>query len=316
MNPPTKKFKPGSHLFHENDRSRELYIIQSGNVRVYRTQNNREVELAVLGKGSVLGEMALIDGRPRSASARALDECTVSIIDADLFHSRVKGVPNWFMTIAKMTSQKIRNANRLLQSIGGGKHGINIILALYYQFCQYGERIDYAKTKRTLSRLLDTSEQNIVRICEFLATHGFVEYSGTGVRLADKIRLADYCDFLRLYLQKTFERSATPSHAVYELVLAISRTCLDAPDSEGSRATIAIEGEEFWDLISEINITKNHHEAVTFLEGNGMVTFKRKEGKTASNDDNPYAGITIMIAAAAVRQWSLFFTFNGIIPAL
>ena len=152
MNPQTKLFKTGVHLFHENDRSRELYVIQSGNVKVYRTQSGREVELAVMGKGSVLGEMALIDGRPRSASAKALDECTVSIIDADVFHNRIKGVPPWFMTIIKMTCQKIRNANRLLQSMGGGRHGFNIILAIHYQFARDGGTLDYSKTKRILAR--------------------------------------------------------------------------------------------------------------------------------------------------------------------
>ena len=47
MKPLTKTFKSGMHLFHENDRSRELYIIQAGNVKVYRQINGREVEIAV-----------------------------------------------------------------------------------------------------------------------------------------------------------------------------------------------------------------------------------------------------------------------------
>ncbi|MFW6221645.1 MAG: cyclic nucleotide-binding domain-containing protein [Fibrobacterota bacterium] len=67
---PIKPTKKGTHLFHDNDFSRELYTIQSGAISVYRAISNRGIQLAVLKKGSVLEEITLIYSKPRSASAR------------------------------------------------------------------------------------------------------------------------------------------------------------------------------------------------------------------------------------------------------
>jgi CRP/FNR family cyclic AMP-dependent transcriptional regulator len=318
MNPQTKLFKTGVHLFHENDRSRELYVIQSGNVKVYRTQSGREVELAVMGKGSVLGEMALIDGRPRSASAKALDECTVSIIDAGVFHDRIKGVPPWFMTIIKMTCQKIRNANRLLQSIGGGRHGFNIILAIHYQFAREGGTLDYSKTKRILARLLGNSEQSITRIAEFLVRHGFIECSGNTIVLVDKRRMADYCDFLRLHIQKTYDHGNPPSRAAKDLIVSIAGRVPGSTDMQDGKTSIETEGEALWDIISELQLEKTWKEVFAFIEGNSIARLSRREGeeKAAKEESNPLASVKVVIDKALLRQWHLYCFFNEILPEL
>jgi CRP/FNR family cyclic AMP-dependent transcriptional regulator len=318
MNLQTKLFKPGMHLFHENERSRELYVIQSGNVKVYRTQSGREVELSVLGKGSVLGEMALIDGRPRSASAKALDECTVSIIDADVFHDRIKGVPPWFMTIIKMTCQKIRNANRLLQSMGGGRFGFNIILAIHYQFARHGETLDYRNTKRTSALLLGTSEQNITRISEFLEKHGFIERDGNAIIQVDKQRMTDYCDFLRLYIQKTFDRGNPPAQAAKDLIVSLAYRVSGSNDLQDSETSLEMEGEAVWDIIAELQLEKTWKDAFAFFEGNSIARLSRREGeeKEAKEGQNPLAGIKVVIDTTLLRQWQLYCSFNEIIPEL
>jgi CRP/FNR family cyclic AMP-dependent transcriptional regulator len=314
MNPQIKIFQPGAHLFHENDRSRELYIVQSGNIRVYRTQNNREVELSVLGKGAVLGEMALIDGRPRSASAKALDECSVAIVDADSFLNRIKGVPSWFLTIIKMTCQKIRNANRLLQSMGGGRHGANILLALYYQFARWGETLDYARTKRELTRLLGASEQNVVRMCDFLVKHGFVECAGEKIVLADKKRFSDYCDFLRLHIQKAYDRATIPSRDTQAFLCAFAEAYPDAVSSQG---TARVSGEDIEDLVKEMHLGKAVKEIISFLENNGLVTLKKNEGPDGEGGGtDPFSGSEVTISTAVMRQWCLYCAFNEMTPAL
>ncbi len=93
MKPITKIFKPGSYLFRENDRSRELFIIQSGTVNVCEKNGAHGIKLAQLSKGAVLGEMSLIDGKPRSASAKAIDECTSIIIYSETFFNNISEVP-------------------------------------------------------------------------------------------------------------------------------------------------------------------------------------------------------------------------------
>lgn len=67
-------------LFNEGDRAREMFILLAGNVSIFkRLSNAREECLATLAPGALVGELALIDGQPRSASAR------ISGGDASLF---------------------------------------------------------------------------------------------------------------------------------------------------------------------------------------------------------------------------------------
>ena len=88
MKPLLKKYKAGTILFHENDHSRELYIIQTGKVKIYRMIGKHEMQLTVLGEGSVLGEMALIDGEPRSASAKVIEDSDLIQLDSETLMKR------------------------------------------------------------------------------------------------------------------------------------------------------------------------------------------------------------------------------------
>lgn len=64
-------FRAGDVIIREGAEADAAYLIESGRVAVYRTVDGREVALATLGEGDIFGEMALVDGRPRSASVRA-----------------------------------------------------------------------------------------------------------------------------------------------------------------------------------------------------------------------------------------------------
>lgn len=321
MNLQTKTIRAGTHLFHENERSRQLYIIQTGSVKVYRRLNGREVELAILGKGAVLGEMALIDGRPRSASARALDDGAVIVVDADAFHERIKGVPPWFLTLIKMTCQKIRNANRLLQSMGGGRHGINIILALFYEFCRAGETLDAAAAGRRLQKILGVSEESVGRIYAFLRQHGFIEFAPPSIRIVDTARYADYGEFLRLFIQKYFERQAPVSEQVRTFILELVKQvpALQKTGKDESAET-SLDGGALWGIIESVRCGAGFRNVLDPLESCGVLSVAKQE--TPENrppeekGKNPIADSVFKINNALVRQWFLYFTFNRMIPVL
>jgi len=81
------RFTAGERIFDEGDVSDLLYVIESGTVLVFRPAKGARTEypVAELGPGQTLGELALIDGAPRSLSARAETDCRLTILDpADL----------------------------------------------------------------------------------------------------------------------------------------------------------------------------------------------------------------------------------------
>ncbi len=71
-------FAPGDLLFVEGDRSHNVYVCLEGRVRVFLTMpSGRELLVGIKMPGDEFGELSALDGRPRSASAAAIERTTV-----------------------------------------------------------------------------------------------------------------------------------------------------------------------------------------------------------------------------------------------
>lgn len=82
-------FAPGDRIFTEGDAPDVAFLIESGRIEVWASQGARRLTLSYLGAGEILGEMAVIDRAPRSASADALTEVVVTEIRADQLRERL-----------------------------------------------------------------------------------------------------------------------------------------------------------------------------------------------------------------------------------
>ncbi|HEX3019758.1 MAG TPA: Crp/Fnr family transcriptional regulator [Chitinispirillaceae bacterium] len=310
MKPLSKTIKSGMHLFHQNDRSRELYIIQSGEIKIYRISNGKEIELATLGKGSVLGEMALIDGKPRSASARAITDCVVIRIDAEKFHEKIKDVPPWFMSIIKMTSQKIRRANCRLQNISSEHQGVNIIIALYYLFKRFdpsGNGMQIYTLQSRLITLLGVTHQKIVQILDFLYNSGFINIKDDSVFMVDSSRYKEYCEFLRLLLRKGFEKASPFPRQLSELILTLPDKI---PDIIQSYCEVTeIEESVFIEYCAKINLSDNFHSVLMQLRDNNLLSFSKKAEDATS-------AFLIKISNTEWKRCYLYEKYRNLKPVL
>ncbi|MEM7524432.1 MAG: cyclic nucleotide-binding domain-containing protein [Pseudomonadota bacterium] len=84
-----RSFAAGDFLFQEGDPGDEAYLIKVGSVEISRRQGNRETSLATVGRGAIIGEMALIDDQPRMASAKAVEAVEATVIPKDGFKQRL-----------------------------------------------------------------------------------------------------------------------------------------------------------------------------------------------------------------------------------
>jgi CRP/FNR family transcriptional regulator, cyclic AMP receptor protein len=90
----TRRFRRGEVLFHEGDPGDALFIVASGAVKVVvPSEDGDEAILATLRRGDFLGELALLDGAPRSASAIALEATETLALPRDRFHALVDSEP-------------------------------------------------------------------------------------------------------------------------------------------------------------------------------------------------------------------------------
>jgi CRP/FNR family cyclic AMP-dependent transcriptional regulator len=109
-------FLVGDEIFAEGDAGRALWIIEAGNVEVYKTiRGNVDRVLATFAPGSVFGEMSFLDGSRRSASARATEPTNVLMLEREAFdrvaeeHPRVAAT--FFGGLATVMAQRLRMTN-------------------------------------------------------------------------------------------------------------------------------------------------------------------------------------------------------------
>lgn len=75
------EFNKGQVIFREGQTAKHAYLIRSGKVAIYKDVNGRKVFVAFMVPGQILGEMAIITGEPRSASAEAAEFCELLVMD-------------------------------------------------------------------------------------------------------------------------------------------------------------------------------------------------------------------------------------------
>ncbi len=114
----TKRILPkGEVLFEEGDRSTEMYIIGFGAVEVYRKIGQDHITLATLRRGDFLGEMALLEGLPRSASARAVQDTSLEVIDSRAFTELIRQSPELPIRMIRKYAFRLRRMNARVEQL-------------------------------------------------------------------------------------------------------------------------------------------------------------------------------------------------------
>jgi CRP-like cAMP-binding protein len=88
-------FGPGAVIFEQGDRGDRLYIVKSGVLEILATpvDGSEAIPVAYLGTGEVLGELALITGSPRSATARAPEHAELFTLEQKVFNDLMVSLP-------------------------------------------------------------------------------------------------------------------------------------------------------------------------------------------------------------------------------
>lgn len=106
----TQNYSEGKFIFHQGEPGASMYVILEGEVDILL--NDRVI--ATFKPGHIVGEMALIDEEPRSASAFAKTDCKVVPIDKDSFLYLVQHTPYFALHVMKILTMKVRALDELI----------------------------------------------------------------------------------------------------------------------------------------------------------------------------------------------------------
>ncbi len=108
-------FKKGEKIFKEGDRSQDLFIIQKGKVKIYKEVEGEMLPLGVVKEGQFIGELAFFDGKPRSATAEAINDVEVLKFEKTLLEKELSKLPGWLVTLINSIAFRIREADELVK---------------------------------------------------------------------------------------------------------------------------------------------------------------------------------------------------------
>ena len=110
-----EQYADGDLIIRQGELGSRMYVVVSGEVRIFRTQGGVETDLATLKAGETFGELALFDNRPRSASGRAVGETELRVITREEFsHMRCDSVLRDLMTTL---ATRLRATNQSLEQL-------------------------------------------------------------------------------------------------------------------------------------------------------------------------------------------------------
>jgi uncharacterized membrane protein len=106
----------GTTLFHTGDIGDAMYLIENGKVRISVTdEDKKEIVLAELARGDFFGEMAIIDGKKRSADATVLEDARLAVLSRENFLDFVSNNPIVALEMLSATFSRLRRTDRMLQ---------------------------------------------------------------------------------------------------------------------------------------------------------------------------------------------------------
>jgi CRP-like cAMP-binding protein len=109
-----QKFADGETVFTENESSSEMFVVRTGKVEISKSVGGHSMRLAVLERGSFFGEMSLLEGLPRSATARAIGAVELLVLRPGSLLLQIRRDPTFAFELLQQLSGRIRDLNENL----------------------------------------------------------------------------------------------------------------------------------------------------------------------------------------------------------
>jgi CRP/FNR family transcriptional regulator, cyclic AMP receptor protein len=198
-----RSFPAGTRVFHEGDDSDACYIVKEGSFRVTREHSDgRAITLATLGAGEIFGELAMLDGDKRSASAEALTEGELLALPANDVRALLARHPEISLKLVAGLVRRLRAANVRLsrQSFQTVPSRVAGILAQLSREAQDEggregepeEEVTIQMNQTDLAQLAGTSRESVSRFLAELERAGVVRSGRGRVTVLDPPKLRNY----------------------------------------------------------------------------------------------------------------------------
>lgn len=214
-----RDFAAGAVLFREGDRGGEMFVIQSGEVEISRRMTSGDKVLAILGAGEFFGEMAIINNRPRSATATVTRAGKLIVIKAHTFETMIEQRAEIAVRIIKALAARIERANRQIDLLLLRDANHRVVHCLREMAKEQAEAVPFGDPggaavfiPTTLTQLAEKMALSVADVSDVLLRLGSVGLvvhaseagaTGQGYVIPEVGRLDEFLEFLELKDRRT-----------------------------------------------------------------------------------------------------------------
>lgn len=187
----------GATVFRQGDPGGSMYVIRAGKVRVLKEANGRRRMVTTLGPGDFFGEMAVMTGKPRSATVEVLEDAELLRVPADKLQEMVVDSGEVGIRLVRHLAERLDEANRFIDVLLEDDVSARIILELQDVLGTAEGSAAPDLTDAELALRLGIDKKRVRQGLRRLSRVGLVELSAGVVLIKDASRLAEFLEFIR-----------------------------------------------------------------------------------------------------------------------
>ncbi len=193
-------------LFKENDFSKDIFIVKRGKIRILKKIGARQIQLMMVEQGGIFGEISMFDNGPRTATAIAAEDSELIKITPVVFNDSLKNIPEWFMAIARVLSQRIRQTDSRLGLSGPIVNEANVSSIMLYLVSEKtgAFELDLSMVEKTLAELLGIPINEMQAVFDSLVKKKIIEIMAERMKVRSIEALADHLESLRKQLSQSY----------------------------------------------------------------------------------------------------------------
>ena len=152
-----RRTKRGQTLFLKGGRCHDMMLVVEGMVHIVaNSPDGKEIILNAIGPGGIIGELALLDGKPRSAQADVVEDCRMFVIRRGDFLGLLRQKPDLAIQLISVLCQKLRDTSSLMENIA-----LNSIPVRLAHFMLKETKVDLDKIQAHETFILEHTQTTI-----------------------------------------------------------------------------------------------------------------------------------------------------------
>ncbi len=185
-------------IFHQGDESRQVYFVLKGKLRVYKiSAAGDETSIDILGENEIVGELAALDNRPRSATAKAVTPVSLLTMTQEAFVARLNAMPGLAVGLARVLAQKLRWTAAYAEAVAQYDAAGRLLHIILVNNDRYGidagggrRRVPMGLNQTDLASMIGARREWVNRILSDWRKRGLLEFDNGEITILDVARVS------------------------------------------------------------------------------------------------------------------------------